>query len=58
MGRYSIFEFKYIVWILFLAFFTFMGAGNILIVSVVGALLCMMGILQPAEKADLWILVP
>ena len=60
MGRYSIFEFTYIVWILFLAFFifTFMGAGNILIVSVVGALLCMMGILQPAEKADLWILVP
>lgn len=38
--------------------FMFMGAGNILIVSVVGALLCMMGILQPAEKADLWILVP
>ena len=51
---------RYISVTLFLAFFifTFIGAGNFIIVSLVGLFLCAMGFVQSSVRADLWILVP
>lgn len=51
---------SYIVLMLFLSFFvfTFIGAGNFVIVSMTGLLLCFTGLMQGAVKVDLWILIP
>ena len=51
---------SYIVLMLFLSFFvfTFIGAGNFVIVSMTGLLLCFTGLMQGTVKVDLWILVP
>ena len=53
-------EISIIVLMLFLSFFifTFIGAGNIIVVSLVGLLLCLLGFLQTSVKVDLWILLP
>lgn len=50
----------HIVMMLFLAFFifTFVGAGSFIIVSLVGLLLCIVGLLQTSVKVDLWVLLP
>lgn len=49
-----------IVLILFLSFFilSFVGAGSFIIVSLVGLLLCMVGLMQGSVKVDLWVLLP
>ncbi|MCI8609621.1 MAG: O-antigen ligase family protein [Firmicutes bacterium] len=46
----------YIVILLFLAFFilTFIGAGSVLIVGMIGVLLCLVGLLQESVKVDIW----
>lgn len=53
-------ESRYIAVTLFLAFFifTFIGAGNFIIVSLVGLFLCAIGLVQSSVRVDLWILVP
>lgn len=50
----------YLVVILFLTFFifSFLGAGNIIIVSIIGICLCLLGLLQGSVKLDLWIFIP
>ena len=50
----------YLMIILFLTFFifTFIGAGNIMIVSFIGICLCLLGLLQGSVKVDLWIFIP
>ena len=50
----------YLMIILFLTFFifTFIGAGNIIVVSFMGICLCLLGLLQGSVKVDLWILIP
>ena len=50
----------HVVIVLFLTFFifTFVGAGSFIIVSLVGLLLCIVGLLQTSVKVDLWILLP
>ena len=56
----NIFEISPIVVILFLSFFIFTvtGAGNITIISCIGVLLCMVGVIQSSVKVDLWIFIP
>ena len=46
--------------LLFLAFFilTLCQTGIVLVVGLVGIILCMIGMIQPAVKVDLWILFP
>ena len=53
-------ESRYIAVTLFLAFFifTFIGAGNFIIVSLVGLFLCAIGLVQSSVRVDRWILVP
>lgn len=53
-------ENSYIAVILFLTFFifTFIGAGNFIVVSSVGVFLCIIGILQSSLRVDLWVLLP
>ncbi len=48
------------VLLLFLAFFilTLCQTGTVLIVGLVGIILCGIGMIQPAVKVDLWILIP
>lgn len=50
----------YLTIILFLTFFifSFLGAGNIIIVSFMGICLCLLGLLQGSVKLDLWIFIP
>lgn len=50
----------YLTIILFLTFFifSFLGAGNIIIVSIIGICLCLLGLLQGSVKLDLWIFIP
>lgn len=50
----------YLTIILFLTFFifTFIGAGNIIVVSFMGICLCLLGLLQGSVKVDLWIFMP
>lgn len=53
-------ETAYVTYTLFLSFFIFtlVGAGNFLVVSLAGLLLCAIGLLQGSIKVDLWILLP
>ena len=46
--------------LLFLAFFilTLCQTGTVLVIGLVGIILCMTGMMQPAAKVDLWILLP
>lgn len=50
----------FIVICLFLALFilTWIGVGNIVIVSMLGFLLCIVGLAQGQAQVDLWVLVP
>lgn len=56
----SLSENSYLVIMLFLAFFIFtlIGAGNALVISCMGVLLCMVGLMQSSVKVDLWVLIP
>ena len=60
MNRQEDLENRYVVVVLFLAFFifTFLGAGNFIIVSGTGLLLCMVGLMRGPVRTDPWILVP
>lgn len=51
---------QFVLIILFLSFFilTFIGAGNLLVISVVGLLLCLTGMLETTTEVDLWIFIP
>ena len=52
-------ESRYIAVTLFLAFFifTFIGAGNFIIVSLVGLFLCAIGLVQSSVRVDLWLIL-
>lgn len=54
------YENQQIVMMLFFVFFifTFIGAGSFVLVSLVGLLLCITGLLQASVKVDLWIVIP
>ena len=60
MDRQGEFENRFVAVILFLTFFifTFLGAGNFIIVTFTGLLLCMVGIMQGPVRTDIWILIP
>ena len=60
VDRHGELENRFVTLILFLTFFifTFLGAGSFVVVTFIGLLLCMIGIIQGEVRTDIWVLMP